>query len=57
VLQAQLNSFRGYRPLGFPIWSDAAGKVTSDRSRRINMFYIIGVVVVVIVIAGFLGLR
>jgi hypothetical protein len=37
--------------------SDAAGKVTSDRSRRINMFYIIGVVVVVIVIAGFLGLR
>jgi hypothetical protein len=54
VLQAQpgLPS-----PLGFPIWSDAAGKVTSDRSRRINMFYIIGVVVVVIVIASFLGLR
>jgi hypothetical protein len=35
---------------------DAAGWIT-DRSRRINVFYIIGVVVVVLVIAGFLGLR
>jgi hypothetical protein len=42
--------------LGFPICRDAAGKIT-DRSRRLNMFYIIGVVVVVLVIAGFLGLR
>jgi hypothetical protein len=33
-----------------------AGKV-SDRRRRIDMFYIIGVVVVVIVVAGFLGLH
>ena len=44
-------------PLGFPIWSDAAGKVTSDRSRRINMFYIIGVVVVVLFVTSYLGLR
>lgn len=43
--------------LGFPIWLDAAGRLTSDRSGRINMFYTIGVVDVVIVIAGFLGLR
>jgi hypothetical protein len=28
-----------------------------DRSRSIKMFYIIGVVVVVIVVAGFLGLH
>jgi hypothetical protein len=33
-----------------------AGKVC-DRRRRVNMFYIIGVVVVVIVVAGLLGLR
>jgi hypothetical protein len=31
--------------------------VTSGRSRRIDMFYIIGVVVVVMVIAGVWGLR
>jgi hypothetical protein len=42
--------------LGFSICRDAAGKIT-DRSRRIKIFYIIGVVVVVLVIAGFLGLR
>jgi hypothetical protein len=39
----------------FRIWTDAAGKVT-DRIRRINMFYTIGVVVVVLVIVGYFGL-
>jgi hypothetical protein len=42
--------------MGFPIWLDAAGEI-ADRNRRMNMFYIIGVVVVALVIAGFLGLR
>lgn len=54
---AVMSSFRGYRgPLGFPIWPDAVGEIAA-RSWRMTMFYIIGVVVVVLVIAGFLGLR
>jgi hypothetical protein len=52
-----MSSFRGYRgPLGFPIWPDAVGEIAA-RSWRMTMFYIIGVVVAVLVIAGILGLR
>ncbi len=53
-----LSSFQGYRHrLSRPIWCDAAGNPTNRSSRRTNMFYIIGVVVVVFLIAGFFGLR
>lgn len=55
--QPELRIFRGSPALlGIPICRDAAGWIT-DRSRRMNMFYIIGVIVVVLVIAGFFGLR
>ena len=58
LLGFALSSFQGCRHrLSPPIWFDGAGNPTNRSSRRTNMFYIIGVVVVVFLIGGFFGLR